>query len=172
MNRARNDANRVEQDFTDSRSMTFPLSRIRPSSAYWSNSKRPAGPVRWLSRTQSQSPSWPCRRPPLHCRDGPIQPRVGALLVTALVSGLSGAGLSWWVLTGQATQSAQHMVLATAQPGNAGVSTAAVLPIISPATAGSNALPVPPGGAVAGTAQVLDFVEGWRQAWERRDVDA
>lgn len=86
----------------------------------------------------------------------------GPFLLTALVSGVICAGLTWWVLVGQAAGSTQFVVTAPV----------AAVPVSNTSTAGSAGLVVLPNVVEAEVGQVPDLVEGWRQAWERRDADA
>lgn len=89
---------------------------------------------------------------------------ISAIVLTALVSALVGAGFMWLALGG-----ADHPRLAAPVPMAAAVQTApAGVAMTAPATT----LATTPAPVDSGKVQARDLVERWRAAWAGRDVDA
>lgn len=86
---------------------------------------------------------------------------IGAFLSVALLGALAGAGLMWITMNAAAPDTAAMPAIAAA---------AAVAPAPLPAV--GEAKPMPAVQVDNGEAQARDLIEGWRQAWARRDASA
>lgn len=171
MNRVRGDTTRVDRDFTDSRTMVHrreqdqALKHRLDQLEIARGSNTLAGSASTVAVGPTEVHSTAINRPASGW---------GPLLLTALVSALGGAGLTWWMLVGQTGQPTQLAVAVpvAALPGS-GASSAAVAAssVSSPVTMENSGLAAQATAVDDDLAQALDLIEGWRQAWERRDVD-
>lgn len=93
-----------------------------------------------------------------------------ALLLTAFMSAIGGASLAWLMMRGAMHDSQYQQAIAPVPAvfGNTLVPTSPV-PNVATAMPVSVALPNKDDGSES---KVRDLVEGWRLAWQRRDVEA
>lgn len=94
----------------------------------------------------------------------------GTLLLTAFVSAIGGAGVMWFMM-GFAKYDSQHQQAIHPVPVVVGDTLVSTAPVLSVGTV----VPIPvrtPSKGDESESQVRDLVEGWRQAWQRRDVEA
>lgn len=101
---------------------------------------------------------------------------VAALVLTALISALTGAAVTWLALGGSdsARPAATASLPASVQTAPARITVTTplkpVAPALTPAPVAAPAATTAPVDAVQ--AQVRDLVERWRAAWAGRDVDS
>jgi hypothetical protein len=170
MGRAPADARAVTPDFVDSRTMTFRREQDQ------------ALKLRLEQLETAQSSAAPPVMSPISLSDKvpvtstPRRPLGSYFLlpVTALASLLGGAAFMWLVLGG-ATAKLGDITTASPLPATHGASQISVPVVLSGAKSESAVAAVLAGasGAVDNSdIQVRDLVEGWRQAWAQRDVEA
>lgn len=170
MGRAPGDARGATPDFVDSRTMTFRRAqdqalkrRLEQLETAQSSAAPPVmSPISFSDKVQVTSTP---RRP---------LGRYFLLPVTAVASLLGGAAVMWLVMGG-ATDELGDITTASALPATHGASQVSVPVVLSGTKSESAAAPVLAGasGAVDNSdIQVRELIEGWRQAWAQRDVEA
>lgn len=153
MDLARCEGSRGEQDFVDSRSMVFRREQDQALKRRLDQLENVHGGHAVHATVAPVAPE------PMSV-SAVAQPAYGrnTLLLTAIASALGGAGMTWLALDWAATSPVHPstIVIAPAVQKTNVVTAAAMAPVASN----------------DGKAEALDLLEGWRQAWERRDVDA
>lgn len=158
MQHANGDASRDEQNFLDSRPASL---RREDDLALEQRRNQLENALSCNLAQDAQGPALLRMQPAPGVVHAPDKPRALLLMVSA--TALVGAVLAWLVLGVPENHQVMPATAAiAAEVQNTGlVAATAVAPVA-----------VAPVAQVDRNAEVMDLLEGWRQAWERRDVEA